>query len=64
MPNSMGDDRVFLHVVLTGDDDTQTRAVDLLAKAGQPVIRLAIDRIEQLGQVFFWRRWRPPSPAP
>jgi transaldolase/glucose-6-phosphate isomerase len=53
-PEAYGQDRVFLHIVLTGDDDgAQTRAIDALAKAGHPVVRLEIDTIDQLGQIFF-----------
>ncbi len=49
-----GDDRVFAYIKFAGDDD---RAVDgtvsALEKAGQPVIRIVLDDLNDLGQIFF-----------
>ncbi|HEX4114010.1 MAG TPA: bifunctional transaldolase/phosoglucose isomerase [Stellaceae bacterium] len=53
-PDDYGNDRVFIYVALSGDDDdSQSNAIDVLALAGHPVLRLAFDDMIQLGQVFF-----------
>lgn len=55
-PAVYGKDRVFAHLVLDGDDHAaQTKHLDALAKAGHPVVRIAVRDIEHLGQEFF--RW-------
>lgn len=49
-----GRDRVFLYAALSSDDDEkQSEAIDMLALAGHPVVRIEIDDIIQLGQIFF-----------
>ncbi|HEY5207850.1 MAG TPA: bifunctional transaldolase/phosoglucose isomerase [Stellaceae bacterium] len=53
-PADYGNDRVFLYVALSSDDDdSQANAIEVLALAGHPVIRLQLDDVMQLGQVFF-----------
>jgi transaldolase / glucose-6-phosphate isomerase len=55
-PDAYGDDRVFVYVRLESAPDTaQDRAVDALARAGQPVVRIAVDEPYNLGEEFF--RW-------
>ncbi len=55
-PESYGEDRVFVYVRLeAGSDPAQDAAVALLEAAGQPVVRIAMSHIYELGQEFF--RW-------
>ncbi len=55
-PESYGQDRVFAYLRLESAPDTaQDRAVDALAKAGQPVVRISVEEPYVLGQEFF--RW-------
>jgi len=55
-PDTYGDDRVFAYLRLESDPDKeQSAAVDALAKAGHPVIRIVLSDIYNLGQEFF--RW-------
>ena len=55
-PNVYGADRVFAYVRLTAaPDEAQDRALDALAAAGHPVIRIAVDDVYQMGGEFF--RW-------
>jgi len=55
-PDTYGDDRVFAYLRLESDPDKeQSAAVDALAKAGHPVIRIVLPDIYNLGQEFF--RW-------
>jgi transaldolase/glucose-6-phosphate isomerase len=55
-PGVYGQDRVFVYLRLDRDPDpTQEAAVDALEGAGQPVVRIAIADIEDIGQEFF--RW-------
>jgi transaldolase/glucose-6-phosphate isomerase len=55
-PAAYGDDRLFVHLKLEGDDDREleTRLV-ALEKAGQPVVRIALAERDRIGQEFF--RW-------
>jgi len=53
-PDSYGDDRIFAYLRLAGDD-TYDRAVQALADAGHPVVRLDLDDLYDLGGEFF--RW-------
>jgi hypothetical protein len=56
LPAVYGEDRVFAYVRLEGQADAaQDAAVDALAKAGHPVIRIAVSDVYHLGQEFF--RW-------
>ena len=53
-PEQYGDDRVFVYLRYTGDDDAvQAEAVDRLEAAGHPVQRFEIPRLEDLGGVMF-----------
>jgi len=55
-PDVYGPDRVFAYLRLESDADrAQSAAVDALAKAGNPVIRIVLPDIYSLGQEFF--RW-------
>ena len=55
-PEIYGQDRVFVYLRLqTGPDAKQDVQVDGLEKAGQPVVRIAVADIYDLGQEFF--RW-------
>jgi transaldolase / glucose-6-phosphate isomerase len=53
-PDRYGTDRTFIYVTRAGDDDAaQAAAVAALTQAGHPVIRVALDQVGQLGQLFF-----------
>ncbi len=55
-PDVYGNDRVFAYLRLeSAPDPQQDAAVTALEKAGQPVIRIAVPEIYDLGQEFF--RW-------
>lgn len=55
-PGSYGNDRLFAYLRLeSGADPAQDKAVQALVDAGNPVIRIAIAGIYELGQEFF--RW-------
>jgi transaldolase / glucose-6-phosphate isomerase len=55
-PDVYGNDRVFAYLSLQSDKDKeQAAAVDALAKAGHPVVRITLPDIYALGQEFF--RW-------
>ncbi len=55
-PEVYGRDRVFAYMRLTpAPDEAQDRALDALAAAGHPVIRIAVDDIYHMGGEFF--RW-------
>jgi transaldolase/glucose-6-phosphate isomerase len=55
-PVTYGDDRVFVHLRLEGSPDAEhDRALDALAAAGHPVIRIALNDPYDIGQEFF--RW-------
>jgi transaldolase/glucose-6-phosphate isomerase len=55
-PDIYGSDRVFAYLRLDSEPDKeQSAAVDALAKAGQPVVRIVLPDIYNLGQEFF--RW-------
>ncbi|MGB9465753.1 MAG: bifunctional transaldolase/phosoglucose isomerase [Candidatus Acidiferrum sp.] len=55
-PDAYGADRVFAYLRQESDSDKeQTAAVDALAKAGHPVVRIVLPDIYNLGQEFF--RW-------
>lgn len=55
-PEVYGKDRVFAYLRLeTGADNKQDVQVDALEKAGQPVVRISVANIYNLGQEFF--RW-------
>jgi transaldolase / glucose-6-phosphate isomerase len=55
-PEVYGNDRVFAYIRLDqGADPEQDKAVDAIAKAGHPVVRIALADIYNLGQEMF--RW-------
>jgi transaldolase / glucose-6-phosphate isomerase len=55
-PEVYGDDRVFIYLRLAGTADAdQDARLDALLKAGQPVFRIDVADIYDLGQEFF--RW-------
>ena len=55
-PETYGDDRVFVYLRLAGDPDASLDApVDALEDAGQPVVRIFVTDVYNLGQEFF--RW-------
>jgi transaldolase/glucose-6-phosphate isomerase len=55
-PTAYGEDRLFVYLRLTSAPDAaQDAAVDALAKAGHPVVRIAVPDLYCLGQEFF--RW-------
>jgi len=55
-PDVYGNDRVFAYLRLgSAPDAKQDAAVDALEKAGQPVVRIAVPDVYELGQEFF--RW-------
>jgi len=55
-PDIYGNDRVFAYLRLdSGPDTEQDTKVAALEKAGQPVVRIALGDIYELGQEFF--RW-------
>ena len=55
-PEVYGSDRVFVYARLeSAADAAQDRAVDTLAAAGHPVIRIIVSEVYDLGQEFF--RW-------
>jgi len=55
-PDVYGADRIFAYLRLESDPDReQAAAVDALAKAGNPVVRIVLPDIYSLGQEFF--RW-------
>jgi len=55
-PDRYGSDRIFAYLELEGKaDPAQRQAVDALAKAGHPVVRISIKDIWDIGREFF--RW-------
>lgn len=55
-PELYGQDRIFAYLRLaSGPDAAQDAAIDVLEKAGQPVVRISLPDIYHLGQEFF--RW-------
>lgn len=55
-PGVYGNDRVFAYLRLTGAPDAaQDAAIEAIEKAGHPVVRIAVDTIQNIGEEFF--RW-------
>ena len=55
-PNYYGDDRVFVYLRLDGDDnDESDKAVGAIQVSGQPVVRLDLRDVYDIGAEFF--RW-------
>lgn len=49
-----GDDRVFIHMMVAGDDPIgQPAALEVLQAAGHPIIRIVLDELTDLGAEFF-----------
>jgi transaldolase/glucose-6-phosphate isomerase len=55
-PETYGNDRLFVYLRLKSDPDgAQELAIDALERAGQPVVRISVADVYDLGQEFF--RW-------
>ena len=54
-PESYGDDRFFVYIRSGAADAKQDAAVTALERAGQPVVRIAVDQREALGREIY--RW-------
>jgi transaldolase / glucose-6-phosphate isomerase len=55
-PAVYGDDRIFAYLRLDSAPDlAQDAAIDALERAGQPVVRIAVEQVYSLGEEFF--RW-------
>lgn len=55
-PDRYGDDRLFVHLHLAGDQDEALESkVQAIVQAGQPLVRIALASPEYIGQEFF--RW-------
>ena len=55
-PETYGDDRVFVYLRLDADADAEPdAAMEAIKDAGQPIVRIAVDDVYNLGQEFF--RW-------
>ena len=55
-PETYGDDRLFVYLKLKSDPDSyQDDAIDALERAGQPIVRILVNDVYDLGQEFF--RW-------
>ena len=55
-PETYGDDRVFVYLRLDADADAEPDvAMEAIKDAGQPIVRIAVDDVYNLGQEFF--RW-------
>ena len=53
-PDDYGSDRLFVHIAYTKDSDSdQTEAITDIERSGQPVVRLKINDLYDLGQAFF-----------
>ena len=56
VPGAYDDDRLFVYLRLASDeDDDQDAQVKALERAGQPVVRIVLEELEDLGGEFF--RW-------
>lgn len=54
-PTAYGQDRVFAYIHDGDEDRVQVEALELLEKAGHPLVRIALANTDTLGQEFF--RW-------
>ncbi|HWP47182.1 MAG TPA: bifunctional transaldolase/phosoglucose isomerase [Candidatus Limnocylindrales bacterium] len=55
-PDVYGQDRIFIYIRLESEpDESQDKAIDRLEQAGQPVVRISVNEIYDLGEEFF--RW-------
>ena len=51
--NAYGKDRVFAYIRFAGDEDTLGPKIDAIAASGQPVLRIVINDVYDLGGIFF-----------
>jgi transaldolase / glucose-6-phosphate isomerase len=55
-PDIYGDDRLFVYLRLaTGPDAHQDTAIESIRQTGQPIVRISVEDVYNLGQEFF--RW-------
>jgi RpiB/LacA/LacB family sugar-phosphate isomerase len=52
-PQQYGKDRIFAYIKFAADSDPNEAAITALEKAGQPVVRVVLKDLHDLGQVFF-----------
>jgi hypothetical protein len=52
-PQQYGKDRIFAYIKFAADSDPNEAAIAALEKAGQPVVRVVLKDLHDLGQVFF-----------
>jgi transaldolase/glucose-6-phosphate isomerase len=53
-PGKYGKDRVFVYIKFAGDTDAELeQSVSALEKAGHPVVRIVMNDLHDIGQVFF-----------
>jgi len=61
-PAFYNNDRIFVYLRLAGDDNVELDGkIDVLEAAGQPVITVDLDELEDIGQEFF--RWEMATAA-
>ncbi len=61
-PGDYGDDRFFIYLRMHGDEnEALDKGIDALEAAGHPVVRIALDELEDLGGEFF--RWEMATAA-
>ena len=61
-PGHYGEDRFFVYLRMEGDENrTLDKGIDALEAAGHPVVRIALDELEDLGGEFF--RWEMATAA-
>ncbi len=53
-PDVYGDDRLFIYLAFEGDEDAeQSAALETLEAAGHPVVRIVVDRVEDVSSEMF-----------
>jgi transaldolase / glucose-6-phosphate isomerase len=53
-PDKYGKDRIFAHIKFSGDNGAEAEsAISALQKAGEPVVRIAMNDLYDLGEVMF-----------
>lgn len=53
-PEKYGKDRVFAYIKFAGDNDEELEAsMSAIEKAGQPLIRMVLNNLYDIGQIFF-----------
>ena len=53
-PEVYGSDRLFVYIRHTNAADSEDKAVEALGQSGQPVVRIEMANIYQLGEFFRW----------